>query len=280
MSKPSLKLGILCDTGFLIRLNQPQDELHANVRGSATMGPWSHSDTLANLSWCDIPLPADFPDLATPSSPPLLPISTTKTTNMKTASLKSAALALPAAALLALASCSTPIPGEQTTTVKHSATGTTVVDTYKATATVASIDSTNRKLTLTLSNGKTKVVKCGPEIVNFHQIHIHDHVKVTITAETAVYLDKGKPMAGAMGTTTVGVARLGDKPGVVAADTVQATVKISAIDTAARKVTFTNKDGHSETVKVGDHIDLTKVKVGDSVTIRRTEAMAVLVETP
>ncbi len=33
MSKPTLKLGILCDTGFLIRLNQPQDELHANARG-------------------------------------------------------------------------------------------------------------------------------------------------------------------------------------------------------------------------------------------------------
>ncbi len=33
MSKTVLKLGVLCDTGFLIRLNQPQDELHANARG-------------------------------------------------------------------------------------------------------------------------------------------------------------------------------------------------------------------------------------------------------
>lgn len=32
MSKAGVKLGILCDTGFLIRLNQPQDELHANAR--------------------------------------------------------------------------------------------------------------------------------------------------------------------------------------------------------------------------------------------------------
>ena len=29
-----MKLGVLCDTGFLIRLNQPQDELHANARAS------------------------------------------------------------------------------------------------------------------------------------------------------------------------------------------------------------------------------------------------------
>jgi hypothetical protein len=199
---------------------------------------------------------------------------------MKTITLKSTALALLPAALLALASCTTTIPGEQTTTVKNSATGTTVVDTYKATATVTSIDTANRKLTLSLSNGKTKVVKCGPEIVNFHSIHINDHVKVTMTEETAVYLDKGKPLAGATGATTVGVARLGDKPGMVSADTVQATVKISGIDTAARRVTFVTKGGDSETVKVGDHIDLTKVKAGDSVTIRRTEAMAVLVEAP
>ena len=33
MSKTLGKLGVLCDTGFLIRLNKPQDPLHANARG-------------------------------------------------------------------------------------------------------------------------------------------------------------------------------------------------------------------------------------------------------
>ena len=78
----------------------------------------------------------------------------------------------------------------------------------------------------------------------------------------------------------VALSPLGDKPGVVMADTVQATVKITAIDTATRKVTFTTKDGDSKTLKVGDHINLAKVKVGDSVTIRQTEAVAVTVEKP
>ena len=36
----------------------------------------------------------------------------------------------------------------------------------------------------------------------------------------------------------------------------------------------------SKTLKVGDHINLAKVKVGDSVTIRQTEAVAVTVEKP
>ena len=86
---------------------------------------------------------------------------------MKTTSMKTTALALLPAALLALASCNTGMPGEQTSSVKKTATGTTVVETFKATATVTSIDSANRKLTLRMSNGKRKVVKCGPEIVNF-----------------------------------------------------------------------------------------------------------------
>lgn len=33
MPKFNGKFGVLCDTGFLIRLNQPQDPLHANARG-------------------------------------------------------------------------------------------------------------------------------------------------------------------------------------------------------------------------------------------------------
>ncbi|MES2922668.1 MAG: hypothetical protein V4819_14035 [Verrucomicrobiota bacterium] len=199
---------------------------------------------------------------------------------MKTISMKSAALAILPAALLALASCNPGVPGEETTTVKKSATGTTVVETFKATATVTSIDSANRKLTLRLSNGKRKVVKCGPEIVNFPSIRVNDRVVVTVTEEIAMYLDKGKPAAGATGAGMVALAPVGAKPGAVMADTVQAVVTISAINTSTRKVTFRTADGDTETLKVGDHIDLTKVKVGDSVTVRRTEAMAILVEAP
>jgi Cu/Ag efflux protein CusF len=197
---------------------------------------------------------------------------------MKTISMKSAALAFLPAVMLVTASCSNPVPGELSTTVKKSTTGTTVVDTFKATATVASIDTANRKLTLTLSNGKTKVVKCGPEVVNFHSIQVHDRVRVTMTEELAVYLDKGKPAAGPSGSAMVALTPLGAKPGVVAADTVQATVKVSAIDTSTRKVTVRTQDGKTEIFKAGEHINLTKVKVGDSVTIRRTEAVGLLVE--
>jgi len=197
---------------------------------------------------------------------------------MKTQTLKSAVVLLPAA-IFALGSCSPSIPGEQNTHMKTTATSTTVVDTFKATATVTAIDANTRKIKLTLSDGKRTTVKCGPEVRNFNQIHIHDRVKVVVTEEIAAYLDKGKA-PGVSGDSTVALSPLGAKPGVIMADTVQGTVKITAIDTATRKVTFVNKAGEHKTLKVGDHINLTKVKVGDSVTVRQTEATAISVEKP
>ena len=193
--------------------------------------------------------------------------------------MKLAILALLPATLLAISACSPSIPGEQITSVQKTATSTTVVETFKATATVTAMDATTRKIKLTLSDGKQTTVKCGPEVRNFSQIHIHDRVKVTVTEEIAAYLDKGKP-PGTSATTAVALAPLGTKPGVVMADTVQSTVKITAIDTSHRKVTYQTKSGKSSTVKVGEHINLAKVKVGDSVTIRQTEAVAVSVERP
>lgn len=198
---------------------------------------------------------------------------------MKTKPMKIATLALVPAAVLAISSCYTAIPGEQTSSVRKTDTSTTVVETFKAAATVTAIDATTRKLKLTLSDGRRITVKCGPEVRNFSQIHINDHVKVVVTEEIAAYLDKGAT-PGASGAAVVALAPLGTKPGVVMADTVRGTVKITAIDTSTRKVTFVNSDGKSKTLKVGDHIDLTKVKVGDTVTIRQTEAVAVSVEKP
>ena len=88
--------------------------------------------------------------------------------------------------MFTLSSCSS-VPVEQSTSVHKTATSTTVVDTYKATATVTAIDAATRKIKLTMSNGKRTTVKCGPEVRNFNQIHINDRVYVTVTQHIAAY---------------------------------------------------------------------------------------------
>ena len=195
---------------------------------------------------------------------------------MKTKHLKLVALALLPALFLILASCSTAVPGAQNTAVAKTATSTTVVDTFQATARVSAIDAPTRKLTLALENGKSTTMKCGPQVANFKQIKVNDVVTVSATEELSIYLDK----SGKMGTSgeAVGVlAPLGKKPGIAAADTVKETVKITGINKETRKVTFVGSDGISQTTKVGDHIDLSKAKVGDKVTISHTQAVAVSV---
>jgi carbon starvation protein CstA len=197
---------------------------------------------------------------------------------MKTKHLELFALPL-LPVLLILSACSTSIPVEQRSAVVKSDTSTTFVDTFKATATVTAIDAATRKVKLTLANGKRITVKCGPEVANFKQIHINDVVKVTVTEELAAYLDKGRAM-GVSGDASGALAPIGAKPGGAISDTVQETGKIAAIDTKTRKVTFVFQDGTSHKTKVGEHIDLAKAKVGDSVTIRHTQGIAVSVEKP
>jgi hypothetical protein len=82
---------------------------------------------------------------------------------------------------------------------------------------------------------------------------------------------------GISGSSSGALAAIGAKPGGVITDTVQETVKIAAINTKARQVTFRDKDGLLLTTSVGDHIDLSKAKVGDSVTISHTLGVAVSV---
>jgi ABC-type Fe3+-hydroxamate transport system substrate-binding protein len=198
---------------------------------------------------------------------------------MKIKHLKLAALALLPGLLFILSACSTSSPVEQSSAVAKSDTSTTFIDTFKATATVTAIDSATRIVTLTLANGKHITVKCGPGVVNFKQIHVNDLVKVSVTEELAIYLDKGKRM-GVSGSSSGAFAAIGAKPGGTMAETVQETVRITAINTKARQVTFRRNDGISLTTNVRDHIDLSKAKVGDSVTISHTQGIAVSVEKP
>ena len=59
------------------------------------------------------------------------------------------------------------------------------------------------------------------------------------------------------------------------------TAKQDGVEALASAMPYNvNKAGEHKTLKVGDHINLTKVKVGDSVTIRQTEAIAISVEKP
>ena len=73
---------------------------------------------------------------------------------------------------------------------------------------------------------------------------------------------------------------LAQKP-VTETDAVEITAKIEAIDRTARLVTLTDKDGDTETIYCGPEVKrFDELKVGDSVTFRYYESIALEVRKP
>jgi hypothetical protein len=201
---------------------------------------------------------------------------------MKRNTLNWAGLALLSAAMLAFTSCSSTPTGETSAgaAYQEGVPGGVVVQTHKMTATVTGIDAANRKVTLVTPEGEKDTVKCGPEVINFDQIHVGDQLKVTVTAELAVYMAQAGAPPSDGAAAVVALAPKGAKPGGILANTVQVTAKVTAIDLKHHKATLQLPDGTTKTFPVRKDVDLTKRQVGEEVVIRTTEAVAISVEKP
>lgn len=201
-----------------------------------------------------------------------------KRTNMKLATLMTSVFVL---SLLVACSKETP-RGEKTTmsATQEGVPGGVFVETYKVTATVTGVDSKTRKVTLTTPDGDKTVFKAGPEVVNFDQIRVGDKVHVTAVDQLVVFLRKSGAPQGDGRVTTVALAPKGAKPGVLMADTIEVTAKVTSIDLAHHKATLLFPNGKSKTFTARKDVDLSKVSIGEEVVIRTTEAIAITVEKP
>ncbi len=201
---------------------------------------------------------------------------------MKPNTLNITTLALLPAALLTFTSCSSTPTGEGAAGVAYEkgVPGGVMVETYKMTATVTGIDADNRKVTLVTPEGKKTTVKCGPEVINFDQIRLGDQLKVTVTEALAVSMaPEGAPPSDG-GAAAVVLAPQGARPGGIVANTVQVTATVKAIDLKHHKATLEFQDGTTKTVAVRKDVDLTQRQVGEKVSIRTTETLAISVEKP
>jgi hypothetical protein len=206
---------------------------------------------------------------------------------IKTTLLPCFGIALCVAASLALTSCSStrataqPL-GETTrsTTYKEGVPGSVIVETTKIRATVTAIDTTNRTVTIAVKDGRQKTIHCGPEVINFDQIHISDRVSVTIKSELVLALaGAGTPPIDA-GVAAAVLAPKGDKPGGVMTEMQEYTATVTAINQRRREVTFRLPDDSTRTFTVRPDLDLTQRKVGEKVAVRVSVAVAISVEKP
>ncbi len=154
-----------------------------------------------------------------------------------------------------------------------------VEQTREVSATVAAVDLPRREVTLKGPQGTLFTVEAGEEVRNLPQVEVGDRVVVRFYEAIAAQLAK----PGQQASASAGVMRapVGAKPGAGVARQVTETVRIDALDPATHTVSFTDPQGHSQTITVRDpkmQDFLKTLKVGDQVAITYTEAVAISVE--
>jgi Cu/Ag efflux protein CusF len=145
-----------------------------------------------------------------------------------------------------------------------------------ATATVKAIDPATRTVTLTNTDGEDVDVKCGKQVRNFDQLKVGDKIRAAAFVKlTATMGNEGIGAEGADATTIIRTPE-GGEPGAMIIRTKLRPAKIDAIDTTNRTVTLASMDGEkTRQVNVAKDLDLSKLKVGDEITLRVTRGVAI-----
>ncbi|MBV5316177.1 MAG: hypothetical protein JZU50_00055 [Desulfobulbaceae bacterium] len=146
------------------------------------------------------------------------------------------------------------------------------------TATVDKIDLKKRIVTIRGPEGNLRKVHVGKEVVNLPQVRVGDKVTLDYVESLAVRMAQpGEVRDEVKGL--VGRAKPGDKPGYVEETETTVTATILNLDKTKETVTLKGPDGDVVVVKVQDPANLDKVKVGDTIVITYTEALAIAVQT-
>jgi len=152
-------------------------------------------------------------------------------------------------------------------------------DVVTMSAIVEDIDLSKRLVTLRTADGKETTLRVGDDVKNLPQVRKGDEVTVGYLEAVAIQVKKpGEGELGAVATEGLERAKLGEKPGGVAARSLVITAKIVEIDRAGQKVTVEGKEGERVTIDVRNPEHFDAIALGDLVEITYTESMAISVE--
>lgn len=172
--------------------------------------------------------------------------------------------------LAGLVACGKPAPEQKKLSIER---GNSVL----LTATVEAVDLKTRKVKLRGEQGKVFTVQAGEEVVNLPQVRVGDKVEVEYIESLMVRkADKGEILDE--NTVIVGTAEPGEKPAGLRITESATSAQILAIDTVRGSVTLRMPDRSILVVKAREPENLKKVKVGDTIVITYTEALAVSVK--
>ena len=153
----------------------------------------------------------------------------------------------------------------------------TVMETATGMVTVQAVRPADRSLLLKRADGQTAIFKCGPEIKRFDQIGVGDEIMSTITDNLNIFVVKGK-MTPSM-VAKQGIVRTPDSTNVggLIVNVINIDAKVLDVDLDSRRVILQYGANQAKSVPVRPSVDLSKVAVNDTVLIRGTQSISIMV---
>jgi len=154
-------------------------------------------------------------------------------------------------------------------------------ETKTVTAIVTAIDLKTRHVTLQTPDGQTRTFAVGPQAKNLAQTKVGDQVVVQYHESIEIDVtpaDPTRPLPQPTEAVVADRAAPGQMPEGVVVRTVTLTGTIEAYDPAKKIAVIRGSGGKLVEVQVKHPERWTKVKVGDTVTARYSEALAIAVQ--
>jgi hypothetical protein len=167
---------------------------------------------------------------------------------------------------------------DSTESVAKGVPGGAMTETEEMQASVTAIDLSKRTFTLKDDHGNSRTLQAPPEMRNFDQLKVGDRVRAIVALERLVFLREPGQETGSGGAGLLATAQPGNKPGMLAADTVEITATVKSMDTAKRTATLQFADGSQHTVKVRPDVVMKPEYLGRQLVMRVTSAVAVSVQ--
>jgi hypothetical protein len=152
----------------------------------------------------------------------------------------------------------------------------------EGTSVVQEVNKRTREVTLRRQDGSVMSVVVGPEVRNFNQIKVGDIVEAKAIELLAIAVGPAATQVRERRETTGrGDTRsaLGEKPAATTQRTVEIVATVQTVDRKARTVTVKGAV-QTVTLKVGEDVDLSSLKVGDNVYVVYIESYSISVRSP
>ena len=146
-------------------------------------------------------------------------------------------------------------------------------------AIVEKVDVKERLVTLRGPDGTSETIRVPAEARNLPQLKKGDEVIATYYQSAAFeVVKKSDAKLGVTAEEGGARAELGEKPGAIGARIITIVADVVKLDRQNKQAVLKGADGKTTTVNVQNPAAFDKVKVGDRVEIRLTEALAIDVQ--